>query len=46
MMGIPTTDCVDMQSCLGVIDESVEKFPEQINIEITDTAPRKVNMIF
>ena len=37
MVGILAFQIIDVQRYFGVIHETTEEFPEQIDIEITDT---------
>ena len=45
MMRIVTTQDVDVQCHLGVIDETLEKFVEQIDVELADPRAGKLNIV-
>lgn len=44
MMGVLTTQIIDVQRHARMIDQTMEKLREQINIELTDHRPRKIAM--
>ena len=46
MMGIATTQIVDMQGCLGMIDKALEELADQIDIEPADHRPGIIGMVF
>jgi len=45
-MGILAPQIVDVQGHAGVVDQAVEEFAEQVDIEGTDHCPREIDMHF
>ncbi len=46
VMRIAAAQGIDMHGYLGVVGEALEKFVEQINVEIADPSAWKFNVIF
>lgn len=44
MMGVLTAQIIDVQGHAGMIDQTMEKFREQIDIELPDRRPREIAM--